>query len=396
MGALSDISWSWQNLTLKNMVTKNTFLLLLLILATSTGEDWHKCPTSHFTLPELKEVHNPNNLSDPGSCVTDVQGSTNWFGVMSAVTGLIPGLEFISALGGIVSSISFSGGYSDDLNECTKHMIFQALIGHDLEKCRLRMDNIEGYKKEFLKLLDKPLSDSTTLTFAMNYIQDIKDDFSEIKIDFRADDPGVDNHHEKFLDFLFDSLATMESTKLLLVDAMERQNLPNSEICLVVEPYFSDMKSRHQELFDYSSSSSLQKTLDQSAFNTWQTQLWHHHEDEYKPPYTFYRTLVHDDYRGSENSYDSYTCNFCEVTITPTDARDYCKIEVGMGDVTVEPYDDWEQNPEVLCNHCLDYIANQQATRRQQISDAGDNLQKMIDSMKEIGDRLGCVLGVTV
>jgi len=204
-------------------------------------------------------------------------------------------------------------------------------------------------------------------------------------------DEGFENHHEKFLDFVFDSLATMESTRLLLADAMEQQNIQTSKICPVIELNVADMESRYQELFDYNEELSLQRILDESAFNTWQTRLYYTYKEEGDSHYHYNEAKAHDDYRGSNNGYDSYTCNYCQYYSSSGYYDMHCNIEVDSNSTEVEPYPGWTGYPEVLCDHCLDYVANQQATRKNQISDAGINLQNIINSMKEIGKRHGCL-----
>lgn len=272
-------------------------------------------------------------------------------------------------------------------------MINEALENNDYEKCKGRMLQIETSKANFMWAIEQPLDDSQYLDYAEEKMAEVTTEFLLIQNDFAQSGDGAtsDRHHEKFIDFVFDSLATSGSLNVMLVDAMEKQQLPTTDICTETIMLLHDMESRYEENFEYDGSFSLQRTLDESKFHEWEyKELWYK-EDVigHSVASRLYMTTVHDDYRGEKNGDDSFQCSFCErQTAFGITIMGWCELEATG--VKLPEFNDWTSNPQVVCQHCQLYAANQNEVRRQQIQDASRNYRNMINAITEIKERFDC------
>ena len=97
----------------------------------------------------------------------------------------------------------------------------------------------------------------------------------------------------------------------MLVDAFEKQGLPVNEICTKADISLHEMESRYHQNFDYDGDFSLQRILDESGFNQWESRIWYKETVIPSSSTQTYGVTVHDDYRGEKNGDDSFTCTEC-------------------------------------------------------------------------------------
>ena len=124
------------------------------------------------------------------------------------------------------------------------------------------------------------------------YLDNAKDKVMEVKTVFiniqnnfaqQGPDSTKDRHHEKFLDFTFDSLAILGILRLNLTEELRKQNVPMEQACPEANILLKDMESIYNASFKYEGEFSLQRILDQSDFNTWHNNISYHIKHSYYP-----------------------------------------------------------------------------------------------------------------
>lgn len=371
--------------------------IFLFLLSTSEGDkvrpgsswgDWEKCPP-------LK-IHNVDNTKleirrgeilgeDVGTCIPDeMNGSTNWYGVMAGISSLIPGGGFAAGIFTILSSINFGGSYTDDLDTCIRHMISQALQTSDLQKCQGRMQQIQVSKTDFLWAIDQTL-DEDTLAYAYAKIIEVTTNLLLIQNDFAQEggEHTEERKHEKFLDFLLDSMAAEASARVLLLNAIENQNFTKIRICAQARNILHDLTTRYDETFTSDGIFSIQKILEDSPFNDWAASLEYKIDISSYPGGTiWYYGTVRDGYRNG------MTCAKCSLMQSLFMKDEYCEIE--SNEQHIDPWEDWTGNAEVFCNHCEIWANNQKARVSKTIEDGNTSYLNMMNAVKEVEERWEC------
>ena len=357
---------------------KHVFFVFLLSLAIRSAylcksRDFKKCwnrraARDHCSSLTIFETA-PIKKFKLGTCIPDPDGGTKWYGIMSAIVPLIPGVGgFVSAIFGIVSSIDFGhdSDYYESVNECVKRMINLAIEDSDLQKCKQSMNQIEVSKKNFLWAVKQNLSNQVHLDNVKEKIQDVNTEFKKVQNNFaqKGIDPTNDRHHEKFLDFTLDALGTLGSLKLILVNELQVQEVSIERSCVESKILLHDMESMQYEMFNNKGTFSFKRIIDDSPFAKWHESIWYNWRPEtdvqnwYRPAAVF----IKDEYR-----------------------------ETGTITYEYEIYDrDIPKKIACQCDWYENYAIHQMGAVARQIRDGSMSFQNMIIGIKHIRDRLGC------
>jgi len=251
--------------------------------------------------------------------------TVNWLGAAGAVISVLGDAENVlpGQIGAVFNLLAQFGRstnwkeYMEDLGQCVKAMIQEAIEKENLDDCESYL-NLIGESLDRLQGYYEKLSPGS-----LNFVNEINNEVNDIQslVDLiRVKFEGPEGYrHEKFADALLDGLAEEMSARLAAVAAMKCQMVPQETVEFYADLYYDLVQDRLDIIYNDENPNSIMYQLKNSDFYTWPETIESDISDSCSigaPPGCYcqgnYRCTVTDGYRYDLVSETIEGCGSCE------------------------------------------------------------------------------------